>query len=119
MKNILLSIYTGKGRKAAVITLQKLGIHDYFDFIITGDDVIEHKPSAEGINKFVQKFKLEKGQVLMVGDSPADIKASHAAGVKVASVLWDSYAKEKVLQLKSDFVFLSVEELRKFLENKI
>jgi len=118
-KNILLSIYTGKGRKAAVITLQKLGIHDYFDFIITGDDVIEHKPSAEGINKFVQKFKLEKGQVLMVGDSPADIKASHAAGVKVASVLWDSYAKEKVLQLKSDFVFLSVEELRKFLENKI
>ena len=37
--NILLSIYTGKGRKAAVITLKKLGIHDYFDLIITGDDV--------------------------------------------------------------------------------
>ena len=118
-KNVLLSIYTGKGRKAAVITLQKLGIHDYFDLIITGDDVIEHKPSAEGINKFVEKFNLDKNEVLMVGDSPADIKASHTAGVKVASVLWDSYAKEKVLQLKSDFVFHSVEELRTFLENNI
>ena len=118
-KNILLSIYTGKGRKAAIITLKKLGIHDYFDLIITGDDVAEHKPSAEGINKFIDKFELIKDDVLMVGDSPADVKAAKAAGVKIASVLWDSYAKEKVLQLKSDFVFHSVEELRIFLENTI
>lgn len=117
--NVLLSIYTGKGKKAGVITLKKLDIHDYFDLIITGDDVVEHKPSAEGINKFIEKFKLEKNQVLMVGDSPADVKAAKAAGVKIASVLWDSYAKEKVLQLKSDFVFHSVKELRKFLENNI
>lgn len=118
-KNVLLSIYTGKGRKAAVITLKKLEIHDYFDLIITGDDVAEHKPSAEGIYKFIERFGLEKNYVLMVGDSPADVKAAKAAGVKIASVLWDSYAKEKVLQLKSDFVFHSVEELRKFLENNI
>jgi len=118
-KNVLLSIYTGKGRKAAVITLKKLEIHDYFDLIITGDDVAEHKPSAEGINKFVEKFGLERNHVLMVGDSPADVKAAKAAGVKIASVLWDSYAMEKVLQLKSDFVFHSVEELRKFLKDNI
>jgi len=87
--------------------------------IITGDDVTKHKPSAEGINKFIEKFELNKDEVLMVGDSPADVKAAKAAGVKIASVLWDSYAKEKVLQLKSEFVFHSVEELRIFLENTI
>lgn len=118
-KNLLLSIYTGKGRKAAIITLKKMEIYDYFDLIITGDDVAKHKPSAEGINKFIEKFVLEKNHVLMVGDSPADVKAAKASGVKIASVLWDSYAKEKVLQLKSDFVFHSVEELRKFLEGNI
>lgn len=117
--NILLSIYTGKGRKAAVITLKKLSIHDYFDLIITGDDVNEHKPSGEGINKFIQKFDIKQDEVLMIGDSPADVKASKSAGVKIASVLWDSYAREKVLQLKSDFIFHSVEELRIFLENNI
>ena len=116
-KNILLSIYTGKGRKAAVITLKKLEIFDYFDLIITGDDVQVHKPSAEGILKFLEKFNLVKDQVLMVGDSPADVKAAKSAGVKIASVLWDSYAKEKVLQLKSDFNFHSVEELKLFLVN--
>ena len=118
-KNILLSIYTGKGRKAAIITLKKLEIHNYFDLIITGDDVKVHKPSAEGINIFLDQFSLSKDEVLMIGDSPADVKAAHAAGVKVASVLWDSYSKEKVLTLKSDFVFHSVEELKKFLENNV
>ena len=115
-KSVLLSIYTGKGRKAAVITLKKLDIHDFFDLIITGDDVKKHKPSSEGIEIFIDKFGLNKEQVLMIGDSPADIKAAKAAGVKIASVLWDSYDKEKVLQLKSDFIFHSVEELKNFLE---
>ena len=52
----------------------------------------------------------------MVGDSPADVKASHTTGIKVASVLWDSYAKEKVLELKSDYVFHTVEDLKVFLK---
>lgn len=115
-RNLLLSIYTGKGRKAAVITLKKLEIYDYFDLIITGDDVTEYKPSAEGINKFLEKFNLSKDEVLMIGDSPADVKASKTAGVKIASVLWDSYAKDKVLKLNSDFIFYSVNELNEFLE---
>jgi phosphoglycolate phosphatase-like HAD superfamily hydrolase len=48
----------------------------------------------------------------MIGDSVADIEASREAGVKIASVLWDSYAKEQV-RLKSDY-FHTVEELRSF-----
>ncbi|MCK9210479.1 MAG: HAD family hydrolase [Ignavibacteriaceae bacterium] len=113
-KNVLLSIYTGKGREATLITLKKLGIYDYFDLIITGSDVKEHKPSPEGIEIFLDKYSLDKEKVLMVGDAPADIKAARAAGIKVASVVWDSYAYEKVLLMESDFVFHTVNELKKF-----
>lgn len=118
-KNILLSIYTGKGRDAASITLKKLFIYDYFDLIITGDEVKEHKPSPEGVTLFLEKFNLNKERVLMIGDAPSDVTAAHGAGIKVASVLWDSYAKEKVLQMKSDFIFYSVEELKKFISENI
>jgi len=113
-QNILLSIYTGKGREASLITLKKLGIDHYFDLIITGSDVAEHKPSPEGIQLFVDKFQLQKEKVLMVGDAPADIYAARSAGVDVASVLWDSYAYDKVLTMKSDYLFHSVEELHQF-----
>ena len=118
-KNVLLSIYTGKGRDASVITLRKLKIYDYFDLIITGDEVKEHKPSPEGITLFLEKFSLPKDNVLMVGDSPADIKASRAAGVKVASVIWDAYAKKAVIKLNPDYIFNSVVELKEFLQQVV
>jgi HAD superfamily hydrolase (TIGR01549 family) len=112
---ILLSIYTGKGRDASIITLKELKIFNYFDLIITGDEVKEHKPSPEGIILFLDKFNLPRNKVLMVGDAPADIKASRAAGVKVASVVWDSYSKEAVLKLNPDYLFNSVNDLKEFL----
>ena len=118
-KNVLLSIYTGKGRDASIITLKKLKIYDYFDLIITGDEVKVHKPSPEGITLFLEKFSLPKEKVLMVGDSPADIKASRAAGVKIASVIWDSYSKEAVLKLNPDYLFNSVVGLKEFLQKVV
>jgi pyrophosphatase PpaX len=114
-RGIKLSVYTGKGSTAAAITLKKLGIYDYFDMIVTGDDVKEHKPSPEGVQVFVDRFSLDKERVLIVGDAVADIKAARNSGIKSASVVWDSYAKEKVLAMESDYVFNTVEELKKFL----
>ena len=110
-----LGIFTGKGREATMITLKKLTVDRYFDLILTGDDVANHKPSAEGILKFVNHFKLKNERVLMIGDSVSDVKASKEAGIKVASALWDSYAHEKVKTLQSDYYFYSVDELKKFL----
>ena len=115
-KNIPLSIYTGKGRGSTDITLKKIGVYDFFDMIVTGDDIEDHKPSPEGIDIFIERFKLKRERVLMVGDAPADVFAARNAGVKVASVVWDSYAKEKVLEMKGDFVFETVDELMKFLK---
>ena len=114
-KSYPLGIFTGKGREASLITLRKLEVENYFDLIITGDDVENHKPSAEGILRFKSKFKLKKERVLMIGDSVSDVKASKEAGIKIASALWDSYGEEKVKALQSDYFFQSVEELKKFI----
>jgi len=114
-KKYPIGIFTGKGREASLITLRKLGVDHYFDLIVTGDDVVNHKPSAEGILKFVNHFGLEKEKVLMLGDSVSDVKASREAGIKIASVLCDSYAHEEVKTMESDYYFHSVEELREFI----
>jgi pyrophosphatase PpaX len=114
-KKYPLGIFTGKGRDASMITLKKLGVDHYFDLIVTGDDVVNHKPSAEGILRFVNHFKLKPERVLMIGDSVSDVIASKEAGIKIASVLWDSYAEEKVKTMQSEYYFYSVEELREFL----
>ncbi len=114
-RGILLSIYTGKGRLSSEITLEEIGIINYFDMIVTGDDIAGHKPSPEGVDVFVNKYNLNRDRVLMIGDAPPDVKAAKDTGIKIASVLWDSYAKEEVLKMNSDYYFNTVEELSEFL----
>jgi len=115
---ILLSIFTGKGRTSALITLDELGLTDYFDMIVSGDDVENHKPSPEGIIMFLSKHNLDPKEVLMIGDAPSDIIAANKCGVEIASVVWDSYAEEEVRKLNPKNLFHSVNELRDFIFKK-
>ena len=112
---ILLSIFTGKGRTSALITLDELGLTNYFDMIVSGDDVENHKPSPEGIIMFLSKHNFDPKEVLMIGDAPSDIIAANECGVEIASVVWDSYAEDEVRKLNSNNLFHSVDELRNFI----
>ncbi len=118
-KNLPLSIYTGKGRRTTEITLQKTDLLKYFDKIVSGDDVKRGKPSPEGILAFLEEYNLSRDTVLMIGDAPDDVRAARNAGIAVASVLWDSFAKETVIGMKSDFYFHTVKELHHFLQARI
>ncbi|WP_081930226.1 HAD hydrolase-like protein [Tetragenococcus muriaticus] len=42
---------TGKGRRVLEMSLDKLGLGNYFDAMITDDDVINHKPDSERLLK--------------------------------------------------------------------
>ena len=114
-KGCPLSIYTGKGKASAEITLREIGIYDFFDMVVTGDDVAAHKPSPEGIQKFLAAFNLDPQKVLMIGDAEVDVIASQDAGVKSALVLWDNYALEKFDHINADYIFKSVDEFTNFL----
>ena len=112
------ALFTGKGIHTTTITMEMFGLTPYFEFIVTGNDVVNHKPSSEGILRILKQFDLQPDQALMVGDSVGDVKASHEAGVKVAAVLWDSYGRDKVLQMRTDHVFHNVIEFSEWLRRE-
>ena len=114
-RGVHVALFTGKGIDTTSITLEKFGLTAYFDYVVTGSDVVNHKPSAEGIHKIMHHFRLQPDEVLMVGDAVSDVKASREAGVNMAAVLWDSYGKEKVLQMKTEYVFHDVNEFSSWL----
>ena len=109
-RGVLLAVFTGKGRKTADISLEILGLTRFFRKVVTGNDVVRHKPSGEGLASILADFQVPRERTLMVGDSVSDILAAREAGVPVASVLWDSYARERVLQLERDFTFHAVDD---------
>jgi pyrophosphatase PpaX len=115
-KNVLIALFTGKGRRTTDISLDLFEIERYFDITITGDDVGgEFKPSGDGIRQILKRFNLDPSQVLMVGDAVGDVLAAREAGTDVASVVWDSYGKHEVLKLNADYVFENVHELHDWL----
>ncbi len=118
-QGVVLALFTGKGKRSTLITLEQLGIRNLFDLVVSGSDVVNHKPSAEGIRRVIRFFGLGLDEVLMVGDSVADIKASHEAGVTVASVVWDSYSRERVLAMNADLVFHTVAEFSSWIKTMI
>jgi HAD superfamily hydrolase (TIGR01509 family) len=114
-----LALFTGKGRHTTDITLEKFGLRSYFDLVVTGNDVREHKPSAEGLRTILSHFNLEPDEALMVGDAVADVKAAQEAGIPIAAVLWDSYAKDRVLSMRTDHVFHNVHDFHLWLIKKL
>lgn len=110
-----LGIFTGKGRRTSEITLRELALLNYFDLIVTGDDVKNHKPHPEGIINFLEKFNFNPPEVLMIGDSPSDISAAKEAGVYSAALLWDCYAKDEIRKFNADYYFDTLNEFEEFI----
>jgi pyrophosphatase PpaX len=110
-QGIPLAVFTGKGRHTTAITLKNLKIADYFDLVVTGNDVIHHKPHPEGILRILDHFGVTPQDALKIGDSISDIKASHAAGVRIASVVWDTLDLARVRAANPDCLFGTVDEM--------
>jgi HAD superfamily hydrolase (TIGR01509 family) len=118
-KEVFLAVFTGKGRRTATITLDAFNLTQYFDLVVSGNDVVNHKPHPEGIQKILSHFSLSPSQAIMIGDGMSDVKASRAAGVKMGAAVWDCYDKERVLAEKTDFVFQDVRQLHEWFHDHL
>lgn len=96
-----LAIFTGKGRKSIEISLEKLNLNEYFDFIVSDDDVCFSKPNSEGILKVLDYFNAKEEEVVFIGDSDADILAAKGACVQSIGVNW--YSKRNFITIP-DFI---------------
>jgi pyrophosphatase PpaX len=117
--HVKLAVFTGKGTHTTRITLEALRIRHFFDYVVSGNDVVLHKPHGEGITRVLDHFGLSKQQVLMVGDSMADVKAARSAGVPMAAVLWDSYDAPRVLNAGTDLVFSTVDDMKRWCRKNV
>lgn len=110
-----LALFTGGGRESTRFCMEKERILTLFDRLITGEDVVKHKPHPEGIWKVIQEFHLLPDRTLVVGDAGADMLAGKEAGATTALARWSAYPLPYDLQSESDHVFYSVNTFRNFL----
>jgi len=108
---IKLGIVTSRVRDTTLYGLQLFGLLDFFQAIVTMEDVENHKPGPEPVLRGAELLGLPPAAVLMVGDSPNDIAAARAAGVIAVAAGWSRVPCRRLLEAGPDFWVDSMEEL--------
>ena len=85
-KQISVACFTNSVRETATLMLQKTGIYESFDYILTNQDVEVPKPDPEGYFKVLKYFNCNPESAIIVEDSPKGLKAAYATGCKVLKV---------------------------------
>ena len=84
--NILLSIGSNAIRENVLMTIEELGITDYFSSIICGDEVSKGKPDPEMYLKTLSNLKMDKNECIIFEDSIEGVTAAKNAGIKSIGV---------------------------------
>ncbi|WLD95350.1 HAD family hydrolase [Alkalihalobacillus sp. AL-G] len=117
-KGYKLAIVTGKARRSLNISLECLNMKEFFDVVITGDDVNKPKPHPEGINKALKQLNIENNEAIFLGDSDADILAGKAADIYTVGVHWLLNYQTQRFNVKPNTIFRSIKDCRQFIENR-
>jgi phosphoglycolate phosphatase len=78
-----LGCVTNKVEKFSVPLLEKTGVRDYFEIVVSGDTVKEKKPHPMPIKHAAEFFGCKPAEMLLIGDSVNDAEAARAAGCAI------------------------------------
>ena len=83
---IPMAIATGGTRMVIEKTLKAAGISDWFDEVVTADDVAEGKPAPDIFLHAAKLLGVQPSRCLALEDAPAGILAAQRAGMMVIAV---------------------------------
>lgn len=81
-----MSIGTGSTKKGAQKTLEVIGFENYFDIVITADDIINHKPHPETFLKCAELMGVKPNDCVVFEDGILGMNAAKEAGMMVIDV---------------------------------
>src|SRR6056297_2040953 len=94
VRNYSLYILTNNNTKDTTQSLDRLNILNYFEGMITMDDVSNGKPDPEGLQILFNNNNIDKNKALLIGDSPHDIEAGNEFNIKTVLVGWTMFDLE-------------------------
>ncbi len=106
---------TNKASELTHPLLHDLGIADYFEVIICGDDTPEKKPHPMPLLTAAQRMQVEPQRSLMLGDSCSDVRAARAAGFQIICTSYGYNHGEDIRRYGPDAVIDSMVELEKLI----
>ena len=84
----LLGRVTAKRRSTVDLAFTRLPIAHFFDTVVGGDETELHKPHPAPLLLALERLEATPDQAAYVGDSPYDMQAARAGGLRAIGVTW-------------------------------
>jgi pyrophosphatase PpaX len=104
VRGVRLAIVTSRHREGTLRGMELCGLLDHFPVIVTPEDVAHAKPHPEPVLRALELLGAPASETVFVGDSPHDMEAGRAAGVRVAAVLWGPFPPERLRAERPDWL---------------
>jgi len=95
---------TSADSPSVIRVLNKFDLENYFDIVISSNDVKEAKPNPEMFIQASRRLEVEPKNCLVIGDSPFDVIAAKKAKMNVIIVDNNPFQKTEILSHKVPIV---------------
>jgi pyrophosphatase PpaX len=97
-------VVTSKRRRSVEMALEKFpGLDLVVDLFVTMEDTTEHKPHPEPLLTGLELAgDVSKEKAVYVGDSPFDVQAAKAAGLRSVAVSWGAFSEDTLREAEPD-----------------
>ncbi|MFT4650866.1 MAG: phosphoglycolate phosphatase [Flavobacteriales bacterium] len=92
--------------------LEAMGIADFFDVTIGGDQVERIKPDPQPLLMAAEELRVDPKQAVMLGDSVSDVMAARAAGMPIICVSYGYNHGQDIRSHDPDAVIDSLAQLK-------
>ena len=115
-KSIKVALCSSSPRNYIENVLSQCGIYQYFDYIISAEDVKLSKPDPEIYIKASKFLNVIPSECIVIEDSVMGIQAGKSADMEVVALRDKRFGQN---QAKADYIFDSFEEISDYLSKKI
>lgn len=110
-RGLPLAVVTSKSTTMAERGLRHFGLREYFETVVSADDVTVYKPDPFPLRVAAGRLSVPLEECAYVGDSPHDMQAAVEGGAVSIAALWGVFEREEVLAPRPDFALDSISDL--------
>lgn len=114
-RGVKIGLVTSKSRPVTRMAFHTTGIEPLLDAVVCANETEKNKPHPDPILHCLGMLSVSSEYACYVGDSPYDLQAARAAGVKAVGVSWGVFDEDVLLAEGPDRMVSTVEELGRVL----